>query len=123
MIVVVAMEGSRTLVLSSLRMPFPFRWSHPTDASITVTIEINSSTVNYPYKRPGCQFNFRGQSHNCNKLNKTNMLSTKISRKFKNSVISTPSIDTSRPSRDPYRSFKSQHRCQNLCSGLLCCHH
>ena len=46
MIVVVAMEGSRTLVLSSLRMPFPFRWSHPTDASITVTIEINSSTVN-----------------------------------------------------------------------------
>ena len=119
MIVVVAMEGSRTLVLSSLRMPFPFRWSHPTDASITVTIEINSSTVNDPYKRPGWS-----KSHNCNKLNKTNMLSTKISRKFKNSVISTPSlIDTSRPSRDPYRSFKSQHRCQNLCSELLCCHH
>ena len=62
MIAVVAMEGSRTLVLSSLRMPFPFRWSHPTDASITVTIEINSSTVNDPYKRPGCQFNFRGLS-------------------------------------------------------------
>ena len=25
--------------------------------------------------------------------------------------MSTSSIDTSRPSRDPYRSFKSQHRC------------
>ena len=50
------------------------------------------------------------------------MLLAKISREFKNRGISTPSIDTSRSSRDPYRSFKSQHRCQNLCSGLLCCH-
>ena len=46
MIVVVAVGGSRTLVLSRLRMPFPFRQSHPTNASTTVTIEINSSTVN-----------------------------------------------------------------------------
>ena len=59
-------------------------------------------------------------SHNCNKLNKTNMLSAKISREFNNSGISTPSVDTSRRSRDPYRSFKSQHRCQNPRSGLLC---
>ena len=35
----------------------------------------------------------------------------KIPREFKNSGISTPSIDTSRSSRDPYRSFKSRHRC------------
>ena len=41
------------------------------------------------------------------------MLSAKISRGFKNSGISSPPIDTSSPSRDPYRSFKSQHRCQN----------
>ena len=27
----------------------------------------------------------------------------------------------SRPSRDPYVSFKSQHRRQNHCSGLLFC--
>ena len=27
----------------------------------------------------------------------------------------------SRPSRDPYLSLKSQHRCQNPRSGLLCC--
>ena len=31
----------------------------------------------------------------------------------------TPLIDMSRPSRDPYRSFKSQHRYQNPCSGLF----
>ena len=48
-------------------------------------------------------------SHDFNKLNKTNMLSAKISREYKNSGISTPSVDLSRPSRDPYRSFKSQH--------------
>ena len=30
-----------------------------------------------------------------------------------NSGISTLSIDTSRPSKDPYNSFKSQHRYQN----------
>ena len=30
-----------------------------------------------------------------------------------NSRISTPSIDTTRPSKDPYYSFKSQHRYQN----------
>ena len=36
------------------------------------------------------------------------MLSAKISREFKNSGTSTPSIDTFRPSRDPYRSFRSQ---------------
>ena len=35
---------------------------------------------------------------NCNKLNKTNMISMKLSRRFKNSGITTPSIDTSRPS-------------------------
>ena len=44
------------------------------------------------------------------------MLSAKISRKFKNSGISTPSIDTPRPSREPYRSLKSQHWCQNPCA-------
>jgi len=59
--------------------------------------------------------------YNCNKLTKTkNVLSAKILRKFKNSGISTPSIDTPWPSRDPYRSFKSQHRCKNPRSGLLC---
>ena len=30
-------------------------------------------------------------------------------------------IDTSRPSRDSYRSFNSQPRCQNPRSGSLCC--
>ena len=53
-------------------------------------------------------------SYNCNKLNKTNMLLANILniervQKIINSGISTASIDTSRPSRDPYRSFKSQH--------------
>ena len=53
--------------------------------------------------------NARGvYSHSSNNLNKTNMLSAKISREFKNSGTSTPSIDTFRPSRDPYRSFRSQ---------------
>ena len=52
-------------------------------------------------------------SHDFNKLNKTNMLSAKISREYKNSGISTPSVDMSRRSRDPYRSFKSQHLCRN----------
>ena len=53
--------------------------------------------------------NARGvYSHYSNNLNKTNMLSAKISREFKNSGTSTPSIDTFRPSRDPYRSFRSQ---------------
>ena len=48
--------------------------------------------------------------HNCNCVTsstKTNMLSAKISSEYKNSEISTPSVDMSRPSRDPYRSFKS----------------
>ena len=45
-------------------------------------------------------------SHNFNKLKKTNTLSVKTSREFQRSIISTPSIDTS---RDPYLSFKSQH--------------
>ena len=45
-------------------------------------------------------------SHNCNKLNKTNMLSAKISREFKNSGISIPSIDTSGPSRDDIAVFQ-----------------
>ena len=59
-------------------------------------------------------------SHNCNKLNKPNMLSAQTSREFKNDGISTPSINTS---RDPYRSFKSHQRLnQNPRSGLLCCH-
>ena len=47
-------------------------------------------------------------SHNCNKLDKTNMLLAKISRGVKNSGIATPSIDMSRPSRDPYRSFSNR---------------
>ena len=46
-------------------------------------------------------------SHNCNKLDKTNILLVKISREFKNSGIATPSIDTSRSSRDPYCSFSN----------------
>ena len=41
-----------------------------------------------------------------------------ILRDFENSGISTPSIYTSRPSRDPNLSFNSQHRCQNPRSGL-----
>jgi len=36
------------------------------------------------------------------------MLSVKISREFENSGKFTPSIDTSRPCRDPYRPFRSQ---------------
>ena len=43
-------------------------------------------------------------SHNYKKLKKTNMLSPNISTEFKNSVLPTPSIDTSRLSdlsRDP----------------------
>ena len=43
-------------------------------------------------------------SHNCNKLNKTNMLSAEISKEFKNSGIPTPSI------------------IDNPLVGLLCCH-
>ena len=50
------------------------------------------------------------------------MLLPKMSREFKESRMSTPSIDTSRSSTDPYLSFKYQHQCQNPCSGLLCCH-
>ena len=59
-------------------------------------------------------------THNCNKFNKTITLSLKMSREFTNSLIFTPSFNTSRPSRDPYRSFKSQHRCQKprLCQGF-----
>ena len=45
-------------------------------------------------------------SYNCNELNKTDTLVAKISREYKNSA-STPSIDPSRPSRDPYRSLKT----------------
>ena len=80
-----------------------------------------------PNKRPGRLLNFFGSkwgrlihtrrlkekgvyTHNSNKLNKTNMLSAKISREFKNSGISTSSKfvnnnNTSGPSRDPYCSF------------------
>ena len=36
-------------------------------------------------------------SHDFNKLNKTNMLSAKMSREYKNSGISTPSVDMCRP--------------------------
>ena len=39
-------------------------------------------------------------SHNCSKLKKTNLLLEKISVQFINSKNSSPSIDTSRPSRD-----------------------
>ena len=39
-------------------------------------------------------------SHNCSKLNKTNMLSEKISVQYIKSKNSSPYIDTSRPSRD-----------------------
>ena len=35
----------------------------------------------------------------------------KITREFKNSGMSTLSVYTFRPSRDQYRSFKSEHRC------------
>ena len=46
-------------------------------------------------------------SHICNKINKiSKMFSTKIPGEFINSRISCPSIDTPRPSRDPYRSSK-----------------
>ena len=45
-------------------------------------------------------------SYNCNELNKTDTLVAKISREYKNSA-STPSIDPSRPSRDPYRCLKT----------------
>ena len=94
----------------------------------------------WPNKFPGRLFNFRGPkgaftidrrhlkkigvfSYNCNKLNKTNMLSAKILRKFRNSGKSTPSIDMSRPSGDPYCSFKSQYRLtyQNPCTLLIFC--
>ena len=61
-------------------------------------------------------------SYNCNKLYKTDMLLAKISREFKNSRISTPPIDPSRPSRGPYHSLKSRCRCQNPHSELLCFH-
>ena len=50
-------------------------------------------------------------SDNYNKHNKTSMFSAKKSREFKNRGISTPSVDTSRPSNHPYRFFKFQHRC------------
>ena len=43
------------------------------------------------------------------------MLSTKIAREFKNS-----GIDASRPCRDPYRSFKFQHRFQNPSLRVQC---
>ena len=72
----------------------------------------------WPRKHPGRLFNFRRPSegvqkreayHYCNNLKKTNILSAKLSGEFKDSGISSSSIDTSRPSRDPYRSLKSQH--------------
>ena len=52
---------------------------------------------------------------NCNTFNKTKMLSTKISKEFNNTGISSPSIDTTRPSWDPCRSFKSQlNKCNDV---------
>ena len=48
---------------------------------------------------------FNGYEAFCNNLNK----------------LFSPSVDTSRPSRDPHRSFRSQLRCQNPHSGSLCC--
>ena len=56
-------------------------------------------------------------SHNGNKLNETTMLSAKISRELINSILSSPSIGTSWPSKYRYRSFKSQCPCQNPRSG------
>ena len=41
------------------------------------------------------------------------MVLAKISREFKDSGISSPSIDMYKTSTDPYRSFKSQHRCMS----------
>ena len=41
--------------------------------------------------------------------------------RFFNKIFS-PSIDTSRPSRHPHRSFRSQLRCQKPHSGSLYCH-
>ena len=47
----------------------------------------------------------------------------KYQKSLKNSRISSLSTDTSRPSRSPYRSFKSQQfDVRILAQGLLCCH-
>ena len=85
-------------------------------------------------------FNFRGPSggvrdkrrlkergvysHNCNKLNKTNMLSAKILREFQNSGISTPSIDTSQGRLEIQIALSNPNidGCQNPRLGSLCCH-
>ena len=95
-------------------------------------IELQGSLCHNYRKVPkhlGRLLNFRGPcrrplkgkgvySHNCNKLNKNNMTSAKISNeRVINSGISALSVDTS---RNPYGSFKSQNRCQNPRSGLLC---
>ena len=54
------------------------------------------------------------------KLNKTNMFSAKISREFNNNPLHQ--LIHLGHLKIQYLSFKSQHRCQNPCSGLLCCH-
>ena len=80
---------------------------HVTTANISSLYLINALGI---YLILGVQV---GRSHYCNNLNKTNTLSAKISREFKYGSISTPSVDTSRPSRDPYHSLKFQHLYQN----------
>ena len=50
-------------------------------------------------------------------LNETNMLSTKISREYSNSRLSSPSIGTSWPSKDPRLSFESECHVQGHSVG------
>lgn len=69
----------------------------------------------------------RGVYSNCHKLNKTVMLSDKISIEFVNSKTSSPSIYMSRLSRDSYRSSKLNLHVKifsvlvEFVIGSLCC--
>ena len=96
---------------------------------LTLQVTLLSKYRNDLMKRPKRLCNFRSPSRDClidsrrlfiavTSSTKRICFRQKIPREFKNSGISTPSIDTSRSSGD----FKSQHRCQNPRSGLLCCH-
>ena len=95
----------------SLDPPVQNSWIRPCQPT-------NKHYLKWPNERPGHLFNLRPgskrgclidrrrlkerrvYSHNCDKLNKSNMPSAKILS----------------------RSSKPQHRCQNASSGLLCCH-
>ena len=70
-------------------------------------------------KCPKCLFNFRSPRRGVGGGGAFNILFSKLlqERELKNNGISTPSIDTSRLSRDPYCSFKSQHPRQNPTQG------